>query len=240
MLSGWGHGRKSKFSSKVRERAVRLVLETQAQHESEWAAIASVASKIGCGPETLRKRLRRTQVDSGKRAGTTSAERERLKELERQVRELKRANEILRKASAYLPRRSSTADRSDGGVHRRTSAVLRGRVDLQSAADRPWANNKLVTAEDGGASSLTARATAIGSWEMLQRLATPTVLFRFFHSRIQSTLRPKMEVPVHFQERAFPHVGYARLADFLEKKPIDVVLWEIRVSPTDKPILNKM
>jgi transposase len=74
MLRGWGHGRKSKFSPEARERAVRLVLEPQAQHESEWAAIASVASKIACGPETLRKWLRRTQVDSGKRAGTTSAD----------------------------------------------------------------------------------------------------------------------------------------------------------------------
>jgi transposase len=95
-------GRKSKHSPEVQERAVRLVLDTQGQHESEWAAIASVASKIGCTPETLRKWLRRTQVDSGKRAGVTSAERERLKELERENRELKRANEILRKASAYF------------------------------------------------------------------------------------------------------------------------------------------
>jgi len=95
-------GRKSKFSPEVQERAVRLVLETQPQHESEWAAIASVASKIGCTPETLRKWLRRTQVDSGKRLGVTSAERERVKELEREVLELKRANEILRKASAYF------------------------------------------------------------------------------------------------------------------------------------------
>jgi transposase-like protein len=95
-------GRKSKFSPEVHERAVRLVLETQPQHESEWAAIASVASKIGCGPETLRKWVIRSEVDSGKRAGVPSAEQEKLKELEREVRELKRANEILRKASAYF------------------------------------------------------------------------------------------------------------------------------------------
>jgi transposase len=95
-------GRPSKFSPEVRERAVRLVLETQGQHESEWAAIVSVAGKFGCTPESLRKWLRRTQVDSGKRAGPTSAERERVKELERENRELKRANEILRKASAYF------------------------------------------------------------------------------------------------------------------------------------------
>jgi transposase-like protein len=95
-------GRQSNHSPEVQERAVRLVLETQAQHESEWAAIKSVAGKIGCTPETLRKWVRRTQVDSGKRPGVTSAERERVKELEREVQELKRANEILRKASAYF------------------------------------------------------------------------------------------------------------------------------------------
>jgi transposase-like protein len=95
-------GRPSKFSPEVRERAVRLVLETQGQHDSEWAAIVSVAGKIGCTPESLRKWLRRTQVDTGKRPGATSVERERVKELEREVRELKRANEILRKASAYF------------------------------------------------------------------------------------------------------------------------------------------
>jgi transposase len=95
-------GRKSKHSPEVQERAVRLVLETRPQHESEWAAISSVASKIGCTPETLRKWLRRTQVDAGKRPRVTSAERERVEELGREVQELKRANEILRKASAYF------------------------------------------------------------------------------------------------------------------------------------------
>ena len=95
-------GRKSKYSPEVRERAVRLVIESLPNHESEWAAISSVAAKIGCTPETLRKWLRREQVDSGQRAGLTTAERDRMKELEREVRELKRANEILKKASAYF------------------------------------------------------------------------------------------------------------------------------------------
>jgi len=94
--------RRSKFSPEVRERAVRLVVETTGNHESEWAAISSVASKIGCTPETLRKWLRRADVDGGKRPGLTTAERERVKELEREVRELRRANEILRKASAFF------------------------------------------------------------------------------------------------------------------------------------------
>lgn len=91
-----------KFSPEVRERAVRLVLEQQREHESQWAAICSVAGKIGCSAETLRKWIRQAERDLGKRAGLTSSERERLKELERENRELKRANEILRKASAFF------------------------------------------------------------------------------------------------------------------------------------------
>jgi transposase len=95
-------GRKSRYSPEMRERAVRLVLESLPSHDSEWAAITSVAGKVGCTAETLRKWVRRDQVDAGRRPGVTSAERERVKELEREVRELKRANEILRKASAFF------------------------------------------------------------------------------------------------------------------------------------------
>ena len=95
-------GRASKHSAEVRERAVRLVFEQQGQHESQWAAMTSIASKMGCTPETLRKWVRQVERDSGKRAGLTTTERERLKDLERENRELKRANEILRKASAYF------------------------------------------------------------------------------------------------------------------------------------------
>jgi len=95
-------GRRSRFSKEVRERAVRLVLETEGEHDSQWAAISSVAAKIGCSAETLRKWVRQSERDSGKRAGLSSDERERLKQLERENRELKRANEILRKASAYF------------------------------------------------------------------------------------------------------------------------------------------
>jgi transposase len=97
-------GRPSKFSSEVRERAVRLVLEHQGQHDSQWAAIGSIAAKIGCTPETLRKWVRRAEIDAGARPGLTTVERDRLKQLERENFELRRANEILRKASAYFAR----------------------------------------------------------------------------------------------------------------------------------------
>ncbi len=91
-----------RFSQEIRERAVRLVVEHERDHASRWEAIRSIAEKIGCSPESLRKWLRRAEVDSGLRGGVTSDERARMKDLEREVRELRRANEILRKASAYF------------------------------------------------------------------------------------------------------------------------------------------
>ena len=95
-------GRPSRFSPEVRERAVRIVFEHQGEHESQWAAISSIAGKIGCTPETLRNWVRQAERDAGRRPGLSTEERQRLKDLEREVRELRRANEILRKASAYF------------------------------------------------------------------------------------------------------------------------------------------
>ena len=94
--------KRTRYSPEVRERAVRLVFEQQGEHESQWAAIGSIASKMGCTAETLRKWVRQAERDQGKRNGLTSSDRDRLKELERENRELKRANEILRKASAFF------------------------------------------------------------------------------------------------------------------------------------------
>jgi transposase len=92
----------NRFSPEVRQRAVRMVLEHGGDHASQWAAIGSIAAKIGCTAETLRKWVRQAERDTGQRPGTTTEEREHIKALEREVRELRQANEILRKASAYF------------------------------------------------------------------------------------------------------------------------------------------
>jgi transposase len=91
-----------KYSPEGIERAVRLVFESREQYESQWAAIESIAGKIGCTAETLRRWVRQRERDTGQRSGSTTAEQERVKALEREVKELRRANEILRLASAYF------------------------------------------------------------------------------------------------------------------------------------------
>jgi transposase len=91
-----------KFSPEVRERAVRMVQEHLGEYPSLWAAVESIAPKIGCVPQTLLDWIKRAQVDTGAREGVTTAERERIKGLEREVKELRRANEILKLASAFF------------------------------------------------------------------------------------------------------------------------------------------
>ncbi len=94
----------TRYPPELRERAMRLVREHRDEHPSEWAAIESVAGKLGMTPETLRKWLRRDELDNHRRPGVTSSERERIRELERENRELRRANEILKAASAFFAR----------------------------------------------------------------------------------------------------------------------------------------
>jgi transposase len=96
------HKTSPKYSAEVRERAVRMIFDHAGDYPSQWAAIASIAGKIGCSAQTLANWVRRAERDAGKRPGLTTDERERLKSLEREVRELRQANEILRKASAYF------------------------------------------------------------------------------------------------------------------------------------------
>ena len=106
-------GKSKRYAPEVKERAVRMVLEREREHDSQWAAIRSISSKIGCSSEALRNWVRQAERDAGRRPGLTTEERQRIKELERENFELKRANEILRKASAFfaqaeLDRRSKT------------------------------------------------------------------------------------------------------------------------------------
>lgn len=93
---------RGRYPREVRERAIRMVVDHQEEHPSEWATITSIAEKFGMAPETLRKWVRRAEIDGGLRPGITTDERERLKALERENRELRRANEILKSAAAFF------------------------------------------------------------------------------------------------------------------------------------------
>jgi transposase-like protein len=92
----------TRFAPEVRERAVRLLWEHEAEYPSRWAAVKSIAGKVGCSSEALRSWVRQAERDTGRQPGPTTADLQRLKDLEREVKELRRANEILRKASAYF------------------------------------------------------------------------------------------------------------------------------------------
>jgi transposase len=116
-------GRRSRYPQELRERAVRMVQEHRGEYASEWAAITSIAGKLGVGTEALRLWLRRAQVGDGQRPGLTGQERERLKQLERENRELRRANEILKAASAFFAYMSTMA--LPGGLARFFAAQVR-------------------------------------------------------------------------------------------------------------------
>ena len=94
--------KRTRYSPEVRERAIRLVQEHRQEHGSQWQTIRSIASKLGCTAETLRRWVRQDERDGGRRPGLTTVEQQRVKELERENRELRRTNEILRKASAFF------------------------------------------------------------------------------------------------------------------------------------------
>lgn len=102
---------RKRYPAEVRERTVRLVLENEKTYESQWAAICSIATKAGMAPKTLRKWVRRVETDEGRRDGTTTEERERTRQLEREVKELRRANEILKAASSFF---AAELDRQPG------------------------------------------------------------------------------------------------------------------------------
>ena len=140
----------NRYSPEVRERAVRMVFEHQGEFDSQSAAIKSIAPKIGSGTDTLRTWVRRAETDSGLRDDITSAERDRIKALERENRQLRQANEILKKASAYFAPaliaasgdcraagRSSTARFGNDYVYQRVPRCVWGRADLSCFADRP-------------------------------------------------------------------------------------------------------
>jgi len=140
--------RQTRYSPEVRARAVRMVFEHRGEHASEWAAISSIAAKIGCTAETLRGWVRQAERDQGQRAGPTSEERERIKSLEREVRELRQANEILRKASAYfamaeLDRRSKPST---------AAPSIRFRQEAGAAGHRQGSRSSRSTATSTGSS----------------------------------------------------------------------------------------
>jgi transposase len=155
-------GTRSTYSAELRERAVRMVLEHESEHSSRWAAVKSIAGKIGCSPEALRKWVQQAERDRGVRAGLSTSDRDRLKQLERENFELRRANEILRKASAFFAQ-AELDRRANGGVHRRPPRRIRGRADLRSIpTDAPITSVKF-----------WQRAVGTTAWQLWQTSPLP-------------------------------------------------------------------
>jgi transposase len=125
----------NRFSPEVRERAVSVVQDHRGEYASLWAAIESIAPKTGCVPQTLHEWVRKQEVDTGLRDGVTSEERDRIKALERENKELRRANEILKLESAFLPKRSRAAGSSLEKLRGQAPKHPWGRADLQGIAD---------------------------------------------------------------------------------------------------------
>lgn len=162
----------TRYPPELRERAMRLVREHREEHASKWAAIESLAKKLGMTPETLRKWLRRDAVDHGQRPGVTSSERERIRDLERENRELRRANEILKAAAVFFARefdprlpkpRGSSPSTRRGGV----------RADLPGVAGRP--EQLLRRDRPAGLCTPTARRVAAGCHPARLGRAAPDV-----------------------------------------------------------------
>src|SRR3954466_6353481 len=125
------------YSPEVKERAVRMVIEHQGEHASQWTAIGSIATKIGCSGETLRKWLREHERDAGLQDGMTSEVRDRLKALDGRTGNCGKQTRSCARLLLILPRRSSTAGSSHDRLHRRAPRRPRGRADLPRSADRP-------------------------------------------------------------------------------------------------------
>ena len=149
----------NEFSPEVHERAVRMVQEHRGEYPSLWAAIESIAPEIGCVAQTLNEWVKRDEIDNGGRAGVTTTDLQRLKELERENKELRRANEIRSSPVRFLPRRSSTADSSPEGLHRQAPRHSRGRADLQGSADRPVGIPKARSPSPQPGTALRSRST---------------------------------------------------------------------------------